>query len=397
MSDALVRRGEAAILPTYPERPLALVRGAGCTVWDEQGRAYLDLVGGLAVCSLGYGHPAPGAALAAQAFRLGHVSNLFWSEPAIALAERLHELAGFGRVFFCNSGAEANEAAIKLARRRGGIRGGPEKNEIVCLDRAFHGRTLATLAAGGSAAKRDPFGPVANGFRHVAVNDIAALRAAVSANTAAVLFEPVQGEGGVWPLTRAYLEEARALCDRHDALLIFDEVQTGIGRLGEWFGFQLSGVRPDAFTLAKGLGAGLPIGALVADEVGDGFQRGDHASTFGGSAPIAAAALAVLAAIDQEGLVENARTVGASLASRAATIDGVASVRGAGLMLAVELESVASADVASALRERGILVNAITPTALRLVPPLCLSQGEADAFCDALSDVLGRDRALTVH
>jgi acetylornithine/N-succinyldiaminopimelate aminotransferase len=397
MTDDLLRRGEAAILPTYPERPLALVRGAGCTVWDEQGTAYLDLVAGLAVCSLGHGHPAPAAALAAQAFRLGHVSNLFWSEPAIALAERLHELAGFGRVFFCNSGAEANEAAIKLARRRGGVRGGPDKNEIVCLDRAFHGRTLATLAAGGSAAKRDPFGPVAHGFHHVPVNDLEALRAVVSPSTAAVLIEPVQGEGGVWPLTGEYLAEARALCDRHDALLIFDEVQTGVGRLGEWFGFQLAGVRPDAFTLAKGLGAGLPIGALVADEVGDGFQRGDHASTFGGSPPIAAAALAVLAAIEREGLVENARTVGASLAARAATIEGVASVRGAGLMLAVELEAAASADVGAALRDRGILVNAITPTALRLVPSLCLSQGEADTFCDALADVLGRDRALTAY
>jgi acetylornithine aminotransferase len=217
----------------------------------------------------------------------------------------------------------------------------------------------------------------------------------VSATTAAVLVEPVQGEGGVWPLSHAFLAEARALCDRYDALLIYDEVQTGIGRLGAWFGFQLSGVRPDAITLAKGLGAGLPIGALLADEVGDGFQRGDHASTFGGSAPIAAAALAVLASIEREGLVENAQTVGAALAARAATIDGVAAVRGSGLLLAVELASIPSADVAAALRTRGILVNAITPTALRLVPPLCLSRGEAELFCDALADVLGHDRELT--
>jgi acetylornithine/N-succinyldiaminopimelate aminotransferase len=390
VSEGLVRRGEAAILPTYPERPLALVRGAGCTVWDEAGRPYLDLVAGLAVCSLGHGHPAPAAALAAQAFRLGHVSNLFWSEPSIALAERLHTLAGFGRVFFCNSGAEALEAGIKLARRRGGERGGADKHEIVCLERSFHGRTLATLAAGGSAAKRDPFAPVPAGFLHVPANDVEALRAAVGPQTAAVLLEPVQGEGGVWPLTPGYLAEARALCDRHDALLILDEVQTGIGRLGAWFGFQLLGVRPDAVCLAKGLGAGLPIGALIADEVGDGFQRGDHASTFGGSPPIAAAALAVLDAIEQEGLVENARTVGAYLAERAATIAGVASVRGHGLLLAIELAAAPSADVALALRERGILVNAITPTALRLVPPLCLARGEADAFCDALADVLGQ-------
>jgi acetylornithine/N-succinyldiaminopimelate aminotransferase len=390
MTDGLVRRGEAAILPTYPERPLALVRGAGCTVWDEAGAPYLDLVAGLAVCSLGHGHPAPAAALAAQAFRLGHVSNLFWSEPSIALAERLHTLAGFGRVFFCNSGAEALEAGIKLARRRGGQRGGPGKHEIVCLVRAFHGRTLATLAAGGSAAKRDPFAPVPAGFLHVPANDLEALRAAVGPQTAAVLLEPVQGEGGVWPLTPAYLAEARALCDRHDALLILDEVQTGVGRLGEWFGFQLLGVRPDAVCLAKGLGAGLPIGALIADEVGDGFQRGDHASTFGGSPPVTAAALAVLDAIEQEGLVENARSVGAHLAERAAGVAGVAGVRGHGLLLAIELETVPSADVARALRDRGVLVNAITPTALRLVPPLCLARGEADGFCDALADVLGQ-------
>jgi acetylornithine/N-succinyldiaminopimelate aminotransferase len=385
----LIQRGEAAILPTYPERPLALVRGTGCTVWDEHGKAYLDLVAGLAVSSLGHGHPAPSRALAEQAFRLGHVSNLYWSEPSIALAERLHTLTGFGRVFFCNSGAEAIEAGIKLARRRGGTRGGADKHEIVSLERAFHGRTLATLSAGGSAAKRDPFAPVPTGFLHVPANDLDALRAAVGPHTAAVLLEPVQGEGGVWPLTRDYVAEARALCDKHDALLIFDEVQTGVGRLGEWFGFQLLGVRPDAVCLAKGLGAGLPIGALVADEVGDGFQRGDHASTFGGSPPIAAAALAVLDAIEHEGLVENARTIGAHLVEQASAIDGVAEVRGHGLLLAIELARSPSADVAAALRDRGVLVNAITPTALRLVPPLCLSRGEADAFCLALAQVLG--------
>jgi acetylornithine aminotransferase len=392
---SLIRRGEAAILPTYPERPLALVRGAGCTVWDEDGNAYLDLVAGLAVSSLGHGHPAPGAALAAQAFRLGHVSNLYWSEPAIALAERLHELAGFGRVFFCNSGAEANEAAIKLARRRGGSRGGPGKHEIVSLERAFHGRTLATLAAGGSAAKRDPFGPNAEGFLHVPPNDVEALRAAVGPQTAAVMLEPVQGEGGVWPLTPAYLAEARALCDRHDALLILDEVQTGIGRLGAWFGFQALGVRPDAVCLAKGLGAGLPVGALLADEVGDGFQRGDHASTFGGSPPIAAAALAVLDAIEREQLVENARTMGEQLASLAGGIDGVAGVRGLGLLRAVELADAPAADVAAALRGRGVLVNPITPTALRLCPPLVLSRGEVEAFCTALGAVLREVHALS--
>ena len=228
-------RAEAALLPTYPERPLALVRGAGSTVWDEDGTAYLDLVAGLAVCSLGHGHPAAAQALAAQAAVLGHVSNLFYSEPSVTLAERLCALSGHDRAFFCNSGAEAVEAAIKLARRTGRARGGPAKHRIVCVEGAFHGRTLATLAAGWSAAKREPFEPVPAGFEHVPRNDLAALAAAVGPETCAVLVEPIQGEGGVWPLDRAWLELARELCDRHGALLLYDEVQTGIGRCGAWF------------------------------------------------------------------------------------------------------------------------------------------------------------------
>ena len=385
---SLRARAEAALLPTYPERPLVLVRGAGTTVWDDEGNAYLDLVAGLAVNALGHGHPAPVAALAEQAAHLGHVSNLFYSEPQVALAERLCALAGFGRVFFANSGAEAVEAAIKLARRRGRARGGESKHEIVCLEGAFHGRTLATLAAGGSHDKRAPFEPVPAGFRRVPRNRVDALEAAIGPATAGVLLEPIQGEGGVWPLSEAFLAAARELCDRHEALLLFDEVQTGIGRCGEWFAFQRTGVRPDAIALAKGLGAGLPVGALVARGVEDGFARGDHATTFGGSPPIAAAALAVLTAIDREGLVANAREVGAHLTARLSALDGVAGVRGAGLLLAVELRDVAAAEAAEALRTRGVLVNAVTPTALRLCPPLSLSPAEADRACDALSDVL---------
>jgi acetylornithine/N-succinyldiaminopimelate aminotransferase len=394
---SLGQRAEAAILPTYPERPLALVRGSGCTVWDEDGTAYLDLVAGLAVNALGHGHPAAAQALAEQAALLGHVSNLYYSEPQVALAERLHRLAGFGRVFFCNSGAEAVEAAIKLARRRAGTRGGPQKHEIVCLEGAFHGRTLATLAAGWAEAKRAPFEPVAGGFRHVARDDVDALTAAVGPQTAAVLVEPVQGEGGVWPLSDAFLSAARALCDRHDAVLLFDEVQTGVGRCGSWFAFQDTPVRPDAVSLAKGLASGLPIGALIADEVGDGFQRGDHATTFGGSPPIAAAALAVLDAIEREGLVENAREVGAFLAESLADIPGVASVRGRGLLLAVELEELSSAEAAARLLAGGVLVNAITPTALRLCPPLCLSGREAAQVVDAICAALAADRKAVLR
>jgi acetylornithine aminotransferase len=386
---SLRERAEAAILPTYPERPLALVRGAGCTVWDDEGNGYLDLVGGLAVNSLGYGHPAAVQALAEQSAVLGHVSNLFYSEPMIALAERLCGLAGQDRAFFCNSGAEAVEAAIKLARRVGRARGGPEKHEVVCVEGAFHGRTLATLAAGWSAAKREPFEPVPAGFLHVPRNDLAALTAAVGPDTCAVLVEPIQGEGGVWPIDTAWLALARELCDRHGALLLLDEVQTGIGRCGAWFGGQLSGVRADAVAVAKGLAGGLPIGALLAaDQPDAGFERGDHATTFGGSPPIAAAALAVLAAIEREGLVENARDIGARVTARVATQPGVDHVRGAGLLLGIELSEAPAAEVSNALRARGILVNAITPTALRLVPPLCLSAREADRFCAELEAVL---------
>jgi acetylornithine/N-succinyldiaminopimelate aminotransferase len=387
-------RAEAVILPTYPERPLALVRGVGCTVWDDEGNGYLDLVGGLAVNALGHGHPAAVQALAEQAAVLGHVSNLFYSEPMVALAERLCALSGQDRAFFCNSGAEAVEAAIKLARRAGGRRGGPAKHRIVCVEGAFHGRTLATLAAGWSAAKREPFEPVPGGFEHVPRNDLAALTAAVGPETCAVLVEPIQGEGGVWPIDAAWLALARELCDRHGALLLYDEVQTGVGRCGAWFCRQLGAVKPDAIAVAKGLAGGLPIGALLASDLPDGgFERGDHATTFGGSPPIAAAALAVLDAIEREGLVENARAVGEHIAARAGALAGVDHVRGAGLLLGIELVEAPAADVALELRARGILVNAITPTAVRLVPPLCLSRGEADRFCAAFEDVLTARRS----
>jgi predicted acetylornithine/succinylornithine family transaminase len=386
----IVERGAEVVLPTYPVRPVAFVRGSGTTLWSEDGTAYLDLVAGLAVVSLGHAHPAPIEAFARQAATLGHVSNLYWTEPGVALAERLLELTGLdGGAFFCNSGAEANEAAIKLARRRGRARGGPDKHRIVCLEGSFHGRTLATLQATWAQQKKAPFEPLPAGFSHVRPNDREALAAAVDASTAAILLEPVQGEGGVHPLEPGFLQLARELCDRHDALLICDEVQTGIGRCGAWLASRRLGVDPDAVTLAKGLASGIPIGALVTRALDDGFAPGEHATTFGATPPVAAAALAVLDTIEREDLLGNAERVGAHLRERLALVPGVAGVRGLGLLIAVELASGDAAGVARRLlEEEQVIVNAVSPSALRLCPPLVLGVEDADRAVAALARVL---------
>ena len=387
---SIVERGQASILPTYPVRPIAFVRGQGTTLWGEDGTAYLDLVAGLAVVSLGHAHPAPIEAFARQAAILGHVSNLFWTEPGVALAERLLELCEFdGGAFFCNSGAEANEAAIKLARRRGRARGGLGKHHIVCLEGSFHGRTLGTLQATWAQSKKAPFEPLPAGFSHVAPNDRAALRAAVGPTTAAVLLEPVQGEGGVHPLEAGYLALVRELCDRNDALLICDEVQSGIGRCGAWLASRRLGIAPDAVTLAKGLASGIPIGALVTRQMDDGFAPGEHATTFGATPPVAAAALAVLDTIVAEDLIGNAERVGTHLRERLSVVPGVAAVRGLGLLIAVELGAGDAAGVAGRLLEtERVLVNAVSPTALRLCPPLCLGIDDADRAVDSIARVL---------
>lgn len=382
-------RGDARMMRNYPPRPLALVRGEGCWVWDEGGNRYLDLVAGIAVVTLGHGHPAPARALAEQAAVLGHVSNLYWSEPAVALAERLCALSGLDRAFFCNSGAEANEAAIKLARRHGRAVGGDGKHVIVALEGAFHGRTLGALAATWGEAKQAPFRPLPEGFRHVPRNDVDALRAAVGPDTAAVLLEPIQGEGGVDVVDAAFLAAAREACDAVGALLVLDEVQTGIGRTGAWFAYQHGAVRPDVLTLAKGLASGLPIGAVLCRDLGDaGFQPGDHGTTYGGSPAIAAGALATLGAVEDEGLIANAAAMGERLADGLRALPGVAEVRGAGLMRAVELRDGDAAGVMVDLRARGVLVNAVTPTALRLIPPLVIDADQVDLAVATLADVL---------
>ncbi|MGA0123231.1 MAG: acetylornithine transaminase [Gaiellales bacterium] len=389
---SLAGRGERVMMANYPPRPLGLVRGEGCWVWDEDGNRYLDLIAGIAVVTLGHGHPAPTRALAEQAALLGHVSNLYWTEPGIALAERLCALAGLERAFFCNSGAEANEAAIKLMRRHGRETGGAAKHRIVCLEGAFHGRTLGALQATWAQPKKIPFEPLPAGFDHVARDDAAALAAAIGPETAGVLIAPLQGEGGVHVVADEVLRAAREACDRHDALLVFDEVQTGIGRTGAWFAFQRTGVQPDAVALAKGLGSGLPIGALLARDLATGFQPGDHGTTYGGSPAIAAGALAVLDAVEAEGLVDHADAMGERLAAGLRALPGVVDVRGAGLLRAAELDGGDAAGAVDALRAEGVLVNAVSASALRIAPPLVIDADQIDLAVAAIGRVLAARR-----
>ena len=394
-ADLLTRRGRV-LMGNYAPPPVALVRGEGCRVWDEDGREYLDLIAGIAVCALGHAHPAVVEAVTRQAATLLHTSNLFANPPAVELAERLIGLLGHdARVFFCNSGTEANEAALKIARRHGrdlDPQGG--RLEVIAADGAFHGRTLGALSITGQPAKRAPFEPLPGGVTFVPYGDADALRAAVTQRTAAVFLEPVLGEGGVVPPPDGYLRLAREVCDATGALLVLDEVQSGIGRSGAWFGHEHDGVVPDVLTLAKGLGGGLPIGACIA--VGDAAQRlrpGDHGSTFGGNPVACAAALAVLDTIASLDLVGHADRIGGQLASGIRELVGAAplltGVRGRGLWLALTLSEPAAGVIETAARDSGFLVNAVAPDAVRLAPPLILSSDDALSFVTALPGILG--------
>jgi len=379
------------VMQTYGRVPVAFVRGEGTRLWDSEGNEYLDFLCGLAVTSLGHAHPRVAAAIADQAATLLHVSNLFYNDVQPRLAAAIDELAGGGgRVFFANSGAEANECAIKLARRHGQRNGGPERFHVISAYRSFHGRTLTTLAATGQPQKQETFQPLPPGFRQVEFGDVAALEAAMDERVAAVLLEAVQAEGGVHPADDEYLHAVRRLCDEREALLVFDEVQTGLGRTGEWFGFQHSGVAPDAFTMAKALGNGVPIGACWArDDVAAAFAAGDHATTFGGQPLAARAALEVLAVMREEDVPARARRSGERLASGLRGLAGVESVRGRGLLLAAELGEGSNAKaVADACLEHGLVVNAVTATALRLTPPLLVSDEEIDAAVAIIGKVL---------
>jgi len=394
-----IRAAEATFhMPVYGRQPVAFARGAGSTLWDTNGTEYLDFVAGIAVMSVGHSHPKVVEAIRTQAGLLTHVSNLYYTEPQVLLAGRLHDLLGWGKVFFANSGAEANECAVKLARRWQREQGRPGRAGLVAALGSFHGRTVATLAATGQPAKHEPFAPMPPELvHHVPLNDEEALGGALDDGIGALLLEVVQGEGGINPATPEYLKAARELCDDRGILLIFDEVQTGLGRTGRWFGFQHSGVTPDVVTLAKALGGGLPIGACVArEDVAEAFRPGDHATTFGGGPVPCAAALAVLDVISTEGLVENSARMGellvAKLRDGLASAPAVKDVRGVGLLVGVELSGEYSRDVVDACRERGLLVNNVRPDMIRLSPPLIVTADEVERAVAILAGVL-KERA----
>ncbi len=385
-------RWQASVMDTYGTPPLTLVRGEGASVWDADGREYVDLLAGIAVNALGHAHPAVVEAVSRQVATLGHVSNLAISEPALALAERLLTLFGRpGRVFFTNSGAEANEAAFKLSRRTG-------RTHVVAAEGAFHGRTMGALALTGQPAKADPFRPLPGEVNHVPYGDVAALERAVGEQTAMVILEPVLGEGGVVPAPAGYLTAARDVTAERGALLCLDEVQTGIGRTGTMFAHEAAGVRPDVVTLAKGLGGGLPIGACVGfGAAGELLGPGSHGTTFGGNPICAAAALAVLDVVVAEDLPGRAAALGARItgAIEALRHPLVDRVRGVGLLLGIVLCQDAAAALEGHLRDVGYLANAVQPGVLRLAPPLVLTDAQADGFVAALPAALDAAAGLT--
>ena len=378
------------LMPTYGPPPVMFVRGEGTQLWDDAGKRYLDFLCGLAVTSLGHANPVIADAIAAQARTLLHVSNLYANDNAWQLALEIDELVGgpgrTGQLFFCNSGAEANECAIKLARKWGG-RG---RHVVLSAYGSFHGRTLATLHATGQPAKHETFQPLPEGFRHVAWDDLAALEAAIAPDVAAVLLEPVQGEGGVNPASVEYFQGVRRLCDERGLLFMVDEVQTGFARTGRWFGFQHFDVQPDVVTMAKALGNGMPIGGCWArKDVAAAFKPGDHATTFGGTPLATAAARAVVAEMKRLDAPALAMSVAARLTDRLTALPGVAAVRGLGLLIAVELaDGRVAKDVADACLDAGLVLNAVTATALRLAPPLTVSDAEIDEAIEILAKVL---------
>jgi acetylornithine/N-succinyldiaminopimelate aminotransferase len=374
-------------MPTAGPPKKMFVRGQGTKLWDDKGNEYLDFLSGLAVTSLGHAHPAVAKAVADQAGELLHVSNLFAHPNGWKVAQTIDRLhGGGGQVFFSNSGAEANECAIKVARKWGG-RG---KYVVLSAYGSFHGRTLATLHATGQPAKHETFQPLPEGFRHAAWNDLEAFAAAITPDVAAILLEPVQGEGGVNPAEEAFFKGIRALCDERGLLFMVDEVQTGFARTGNWFGYQRYGIQADVVSMAKALGNGVPIGACWARrEVAAVFAPGDHATTYGGNPLVTAAAAAVLEEMERIDAPALATQRGKELTEKLLQVKGVSSVRGVGLLLAVELEDRVAKEVADELLERGLIVNAVTATALRLAPPLNLSSEEIVSAITILADVLG--------
>jgi acetylornithine aminotransferase len=380
-------RWRSSLMDNYGTPELTLVRGEGAYVWDADGTRYLDLVGGIAVNALGHAHPAIVAAVTEQITRLGHTSNLYVNPVTVELAEALLDIAGLtgqGKVVFCNSGAEAVEAALKLTRLTG-------RTKLVACTGAFHGRTMGALTLTGQPPKRAPFEPLVPGVTHIPYGDVAALKSIVDNDTAAVFLEPVLGEGGVVPAPDGYLQAAREITTAAGALLVLDEVQTGIGRLGSWFGFQQAGITPDVITLAKGLGGGLPIGACIGvGPAADLLKPGQHGTTFGGNPVAAAAGLAVLRTIAADGLCEHAAAMGKDIAAGVEGIGHplVAGVRGSGLLLGIELTAPVSAVVAKAAQASGYLINNVQPDTIRLAPPLIIEQRQISDFVEALPAAL---------
>ncbi len=376
---------------TYARLPVVFVKGKGCRLWDVEGREYLDFVGGLGVASVGHCHPVVIEKIKNQLDKLIHVSNLYYTLPQLELAEKLVSLSFADKCFFANSGAEVNEGAVKLVRKYAKSTTGKDKYEIITAFRSFHGRTMKMLAASGQPEKQESFEPLPLGFTHVPLNNLEALEEAIGKHTCAVMLEPIQGEGGVYPCEIDYLRDVRRICDEHGLLLVLDEVQTGLGRTGKMFAYEHFGIVPDIMSLAKGLGGGLPIGTFVAtDKVASTFKPGDHGSTFGGGPLVCTAALAVLEVIENEALVKNCFNVGAyfkegllKLAKERAIIK---EIRGLGLMLGVELTETVAKEITLKVLSKGLVINNIGGNILRFLPPLCVTKGEIDIVLEVLDD-----------
>ena len=377
-------RWDASLQNNYGKPAITLVKGKGIVVTDADGKTYLDFLGGIATSILGHAHPAIVKAVTKQVSVLSHVSNFYAHPNAIELAEKLVSMTGDknAKVFFCQSGAEANEAALKLSRRTGKVR-------VVAAQGAFHGRTMGALSLTGQPSKREPFLPLIKGVKHVPYGDINAMRKAVSKKTAMVIIEPIMGEAGVIVPPADYLQQLRELCDKNGSLLVIDAVQTGMGRTGDWFGYEYSGITPDVITLAKGIGGGLPLGAMIAlGKAADLFQPGDHGSTFGGNPVTTAAGLAAIKFIEAQEILSKVEKQGAHLMQELALIPGVKEVRGAGLLLGIELESLKASDVSDAMRAAGVLVNAANATTIRIAPALIVTDSQINKFISLFRKVV---------
>ena len=392
MKTDIINKADKVIAKTYNRFPIVITRGKGCTVWDSEGRAYTDFVAGIAVCNLGHAHPGVSKALSDQANTLFHVSNLYYTVPQVELASWLVDNSFADRVFFCNSGAEANEAAIKLAKKYFNDKGDLQRNRIIAMEKSFHGRTMATLSATGQDMIKQGFNPLLEGFDFVPFNDIDALKNKIKPFTCAVLMEPIQGEGGVRCPDAEYLKDVRRLCDETGVLLIFDEIQTGIGRTGKLFAYEHFGIEPDIMTLAKALANGLPIGAMLAKEhIAAAFGPGSHASTFGGTPVITAASLEVVRTLVRERVIDHCLQIGAYFKERLLWLkdrhDSITDVRGIGLLLGIKLKT-DGGPVVKKCMEKGFLINCIQGNILRFIPPLIIKKDEIDPLIICLDEIL---------